>query len=351
MLLRRQPALQIRAGAFPPLFPWGLQFLRNCRAEKYQQNTRAVLRLAMLSREELAGFTAHETTDFDLRKTGKLHLYQVRSQLQAASALVTMKNQLGFRQEIWGREECLQREPALRAYQGPLAGGVFSPLDESGDTFKLIERLTASCARSGHFDLLSNTEVTGFKAAKGMIRWVKTSHDKLAADAYVICAGAQSPRIAKTLGLKLPIVPVKGYSVTVPAWDAAPKINLTDTTHKIVFTRLGERLRIAGMMEFAGSDRRISKDRIEYLRRLASTILPQAGDYAQLLASWSGLRPMTPDGVPIIGPTDWKNLWLNVGHGMLGSTLAFGSARLVAELIDDMASNIDPADYSLWRYA
>ena len=177
-------------------------------------------------------------------------------------------------------------------------------------------------------------EVEGFRTAPGSIQAVHSKGRELQADAYVLCAGAESPRLLKGLLAGLPIIPVKGYSITVPALPGAPQINLTDTHHKIVFTRLGDRLRVAGLMEFAGWDRGISTAQIERLLRLAEQLLPQAGDYRKLEASWAGLRPMTPDGVPVIGPTRWDNLWLNIGHGMLGSTLAFGSARLLADLID-----------------
>ena len=350
MFCGRQPALKIRFGAFPQVLPWGLQFLINCNAEKYAENTKSVLSLAKLSREEMKLYTRTQTQDFNFRETGKLHLYKESLQLQRASSLVALKNRLGYKQEVWNREQCLSREPALKKYQGSLAGGIFSPLDQSGDTFKLIQRLTEYCLQTGRCGIVTKVEINGLYASNGTICYVNTSNDKLSADAYVLCAGAESARLIRTLGEKLPIVPVKGYSVTFPALLEAPEINLTDTHHKIVFTKLGEYLRVAGMMEFAGQNLLIRKDRIEYLIQLARSLLPQAGDYEQLLACWTGLRPMTPDGVPIIGPSRWKNLWFNTGHGMLGSTLAFGSARLIADQIDGADCEINPASYQARRF-
>jgi D-amino-acid dehydrogenase len=272
--------------------------------------------------------------EFDFRQTGKLHLYRDPAMLERAESMAAIKNRLGFGQEIWDEARCRAAEPALTQYRESLAGGVFSPLDQSGDTYKLIEALRQKCLKSGRCELFTATEVVGFKTDRGQIRAVRYNSRELEADAYVLCAGAESPRLLNRLGVDLPILPVKGYSITVPALPGAPQINLTDTHHKIVFTQLGDRLRVAGLMEFAGWDRRVSPHQIKHLIRLAERLLPQAGDYRRLQASWAGLRPMTPDGVPVIGPTPWGNFWLNIGHGMLGSTLAFGSARLIADLIE-----------------
>jgi D-amino-acid dehydrogenase len=193
-------------------------------------------------------------------------------------------------------------------------------------------------------------EIEGFRVDREQVVGIRSSKQELHADAYVVCAGADSPRLLKGLGYSLPIVPVKGYSITVPALAGAPALNLTDTYHKIVFTRLGSRLRVAGLMEFAGWNREITKSQIARLLRLAQGALPKAGEYAQLEASWAGLRPMTPDGVPIIGPCRWRNLWLNIGHGMLGSTLAFGSARLIADLIDGRDAPLEAKRFFAGRF-
>ena len=334
LLLGRHRSLQLHLAAFPQVIPWGLRFLRQCTPARFTANTRAVLGLARLSRDEMEQYLSGQAAEFDFRHTGKLHLYRDQSLLRGAEDMVALKNQLGFGQEIWDETRCRAAEPALAGYPGSMAGGVFSPLDQSGDSYKLIEALHRQCLDTGRCELFTGLEVAGFRTARGSIQAVRYNNGELQADAYVLCAGAESPRLLKSLGAGLPIIPVKGYSITVPALPGAPQINLTDTHHKIVFTRLGDRLRIAGLMEFAGWDRRISAAQIERLLRLAEQLLPQAGDYRKLQASWAGLRPMTPDGVPVIGPTQWDNFWLNIGHGMLGSTLAFGSARLLADLVD-----------------
>jgi D-amino-acid dehydrogenase len=279
--------------------------------------------------------------EFDFRQTGKLHLYRDPELLRRAETMVAVKNSLGFGQEIWDEARCRASEPALAPYREPLTGGVFSPLDQSGDTYKLIEGLRKQCLQSGRCEIFTGLEVEGFEQGQGLIQRVLSHSRELHADAYVLCAGAESPRLLRRLGVALPIIPVKGYSITVPALPGAPQINLTDTHHKIVFTRLGNRLRVAGLMEFAGWNRRIAGSQIEHLLRLAEQLLPLAGEYRNLQAGWAGLRPMTPDGVPVIGPTRWRNFWLNIGHGMLGSTLAFGSARLLADLIEGRDLSLD----------
>jgi D-amino-acid dehydrogenase len=334
LLMGRGRAVQLDLLTLVRILPWGLRFLSNCTAARFSENTQSVLRLAWLSRQEMEDYLSRYSVEFDFRQTGKLHLYRDPTQLRRAESMVTLKNSLGFGQEVWDEGQCLAAEPALQAYRGSLAGGIFSPLDQSGDTYKLIQHLRQACRQTGRCELFTELEIEGFRVDRDRIVGIRSSSREMHADAYVLCAGAESPRLLKRLGFYLPIVPVKGYSITVPALPGTPEINLTDTHNKIVFTRLGKRLRVAGLMEFAGWNREITQSQIERLLRLAEGALPKAGKYASLEASWAGLRPMTPDGVPVIGPSRWRNLWLNIGHGMLGSTLAFGSARLIADLIE-----------------
>jgi D-amino-acid dehydrogenase len=351
MLLDRQSGLKITPAALPEIIPWGLRFLRHCTGDKHRKNTQRVLSLAKLSHEEMVRYVREQTPDFDFRQTGKLHLYRDPLQLQRAVPLVNLKNSLGFGQEIWNPQRCLAAEPALKDYSGPLAGGIFSPLDQSGDSYKLIQVLRDDCLQSGRCEFHFATEVDGFLAKGVEITGIRTAKGAFSADVYVLCAGAESPRLLQTIGMRLPVLPIKGYSITVPALSGAPALNLTDTQHKIVYTRLGDRLRVAGLMEFSGWNRQIDKEPVEYLLRLAKKLLPTAGDYSQLDDHWAGLRPMTPDGTPIIGPTRWRNLWLNTGHGMLGSTLALGSARHIAALLDGGSSPIDAEEFLAERFA
>ncbi len=350
MLLKHNEALRIHLSAFPELLPWSIWFLRHCTAKKFTENTQKVLQLARLSREEMERYRGEQAPAYHFRETGKLHLYRDPQQLQRVMALVKLKNALGFRQEIWNEEDCLSKEPALQDYTGTLAGGVFSPLDQSGDTFALVQSLYQVCQGSGRCGFHLDTEVVGFHARGSSITGVQTGNAVLNADAYILCAGAGSRRLLRSIGVRVPIAPVKGYSVTVPAHSSAPEINLTDTQHKIVFTKLADKLRIAGLMEFTGLDLQVRKDRIDHLLQLAKKVLPQAGDYLKPESSWAGLRPMTPDGAPIVGSTQWGNLWLNTGHGMLGSTLAFGSARHIADLLDGEVSPLDQDGFMVERF-
>lgn len=350
LLLGKHGALTVNNHAFPELLPWGIRFLRNCTSTRYIENTKRVLRLARLSREEMGRYLSEQNPDFDFRTTGKLHLYRDPATLQRVSSLVKLKNLLGFGQEIWNAQQCRAAEPALQCYPEPFAGGVFSPLDQSGDTFKLIQALQSECRESGRCEFRLKSEVYGIRVKQADVTSIQTSKEVLSADAYILSAGTESSRLLRNLGVRLPIIPVKGYSITVPALPSAPEINLTDTHNKIVFTKLGDKLRVAGMMEFAGRNPQICQERVDHLLRLAKKVLPSAGDYSRPIAYWAGLRPLTPDGVPIIGPTQWRNLWLNTGHGMLGSTLSLGSARLIADLLDGGQIPIERGDYQAERF-
>ena len=350
LLATRDGPLSIKPAGLPTLLGWGARFLRNCTPRRFLKHTLSVLQLALASREELGRFLATTPEPFDFRATGKLHIYAHARRLNQVEGLVRLKNRHGLQQTIWDAAACRQHEPALKEYQGPLAGGVYSPLDQSGDTYRLIQALQQTCIRSGLCTIRSQVNLDSFNIKGNGIDCIQTSVGDLSADTYVMCAGADSANLLRESGIRLPMIPVKGYSVTVPARTGAPTINLTDTRHRIVYTKLGERLRVAGIMEFAGYDRRVCEQRIENLLATARQSLPQAGDYARPLSSWAGLRPMTPDGMPIVGRGSWRNLWINTGHGMLGTTLAFGSARLLADLIDGREPAIDAARYSFRRF-
>ncbi len=350
LVLGRDPGLSLHPAALPELIPWGFRFLRECSRAKYLRNIQAILELASLSRRELQTFVASNPLEFDFRATGKLHLYAHKEKLQQALSLLEIKSAMGFQQVACTREQCLAAEPALSFYQGKLAGGVYSPLDQSGDAYKLVEGLKVACLDTGRCDLRLLTEIVGFECRSGRVSGIRTATELLAADAYVLCAGTGSAALLEQLGIRLPVVPVKGYSITVPALTNAPRINLTDTVHKVVFTKIGDRLRVAGLMEFSGLNYQPEQKKTDQLLRLASELMPKAGEYDAVDARWAGLRPMTPDGRPIIGPSRLGKLWLNIGHGMLGNTLAFGSARLLVERLEGLESPIEPSLFHPKRF-
>jgi D-amino-acid dehydrogenase len=349
MIMGRDPAFELHLSADPRLISWSLRFLRNCTAERARRNTRNVLRLALYSRERLHALLQHEPLDFDFRQEGKLHLYADAAALEKARGRVFAKSGWGCPQEVLTADECRAREPALSGWRGPIAGGVFSPLDESGDAYRFTETLAAACQRAGA-DMHFATQVTGFEARRGSVQAVLTDQGRICGDRYVLALGAQSALLDRDLGMSLPVYPLKGYSVTVPVGPTAPKLSITDTNRKVVFCVLGQRLRIAGMAELAGYDEATSPQKIRGLLDAGRNAFPQGGDYTQVEHQWAGFRPVTPDSAPLLGASDYSNLLLNTGHGMLGWTLACGSAALVADLVDGAEPGIDMDGLTLERF-
>lgn len=349
MVLGRDPAFELQLSADPKLVAWGLRFLRNCTGERALRNTRNVLRLALYSRERLHALLQEQPLEFDYRRDGKLHVHADAAGLAKARERVALKAAWSCPQEVLSADQCRDREPALRAWQGEIAGGVFSPLDESGDAYRFTEALAAACRQAGA-EFLFATRVTGFEAKGGAVQAVVTDRGRLGADVYVLALGPQSPLLDRDLGLSLPVYPLKGYSVTVPVGPLAPKLSITDTQRKVVYCVLGQRLRIAGMAELAGYDEQTDPSKIERLLAAGRSAFPEGGDYGQRQHEWVGFRPATPDSAPILGPSAYSNLLLSTGHGMLGWTLACGSATVVADLVDGRAPAIDLDGLTLDRF-
>jgi D-amino-acid dehydrogenase len=310
-----------------------------------------VLGLSLYSRRMLQQVQEREGLDFDYRRKGKLHLYFDESTLAAAKPLIKLKNRLGCRQRILSAQHCVNREPALRHAARGIVGGVFSPLDESGDTYALTRGLADACTANGPVRFSFGCTVRSIQRRNGDITGVLTKRGVVDADAYVICAGASSARLCHSLGLRLPIQPAKGYSITLPAGTSPPRVSITDTRAKTVYSLLADRLRIAGLLEFAGFDHNKDNTRIYRLFHTARGDFPQAADFEGELQTWCGLRPLTPDSAPIIGATPYMNLYLNTGHGMLGSTLACGSAVLIADIVEGRRPGVDPIGFALERFA
>jgi len=341
LFLGFEPAFDIKLSADPALLSWGWRFLRNCTKTRAAFNTKNILRLALYSRLKLHQILAHQTIRFNYQQNGKLLIYiniNKKDFLRAAKQ-TEIKNQWGCQQQVLTQAECLAKEPALKSIANDIVGGIFSPLDESGDAYLFTTALAKLCAASGKVQFFYNTEIKELVVDKGRISQVKTADNHYSADAFVMCLGAESPLLCRTIGLKLPIYPLKGYSITVPATPAAPSINITDVHHKIVYSTLGDNLRIAGMLEMCGYD--ASLDEAKWKKRILQAALvsfPAAGDYRQI-TPWTGFRAGTPDSAPLLGRTCYSNFYLNTGHGMLGWTLACGSAAVVSDIIN----NSEPA--------
>jgi D-amino-acid dehydrogenase len=328
------PAFRIRVRLSPPFLAWGLKFLANCTATRFTENTRAVLRLALSSRVALDRLR-HRYPDLSFHHgtSGKLHLYDDRAKLQRAAASMDLKNRLGCEQRVLSRDETLAVEPALSVSGRAFVGAIYSPLDEAGDPRAFTQALATIAAREYAMDIMPRTVAERFILDRGRIRAVDTSRGPIEGDVFVLATGTDVPALARTAGLRVPIAAMKGYSITLPATQEAPVVSITDTRAKIVFCRLGDRLRIAGMAELGRLDASIDARRIDVLLNAARACLPAAARWQEDPHPWAGLRPMTPDSRPIIGATRLSNLFLNCGHGMLGWTLACGSAELTARCV------------------
>jgi D-amino-acid dehydrogenase len=332
----RDAAFRIKPALDSRLLSWGTQFLKNCTARRESQNTQAVLNLALRSRDALQQLLKEHPIAFDHRQAAKLHVYTQDKAFQAAIKKAQLKTDWGYLQEILTPEQCLAKEPGLNRYSNHIAGGIYSPQDEVGDPYRFSVALREICQTEFHATFLLNTRIEQLVRHGNRIKQVETTRGVIEADAYVLALGPQSAQLVKTAGITLPIYPIKGYSITVPATDQAPQVSITDTDHKMVYCTLGDKLRIAGIADMVGDNETTDPRRIEQLIRTAQQRFPQAGDYSRILHQWSGLRPATPNSIPLIGRSTLENLFLNTGHGMLGWTLACGSGAVIAALVEDI---------------
>lgn len=317
------------------LAAWLLRFLANCTRARTQRNIERALRVALYSRRQLATVRAETNIAYDQLTRGILHIFRDRREYEAALPAVELMNRLGCERRIVDGDGCVALEPALALARSDLIGGMFSPDDESGDAHTFTVRLAEKAEALGA-DFRCNTEVARLLVSGRRIEAAETAAgDEIAADMFVVALGSYSPLLLKPLGLALPVVPAKGYSVTIPieGHQGAPTVSLIDDEFKMVYSRLGERLRVAGTAEFAGYDASVTEARARFLLQKAIGLFPDCGD-ASRAEFWAGLRPSTPDGVPVIGRAPgFDNLLLNTGHGTLGWTMAAGSGRLASDLI------------------
>ncbi len=334
----------------PALWSWGLRFLANCTEGRTRINTERTLRVALYSRAALRELRAETGIRYDQRQQGILHFYRDKREFQHALHAAEVMAAHGLPREPLTPGECVTVEPALYGAQRDLAGGLFSPYDESGDAHKFTQELARMAAEHGVV-FLHDLDIKALLAEGDHVTGVATGDGRVMADATVLALGSYSPLLAKTIGLRLPIYPAKGYSATIAVTDPgeAPTVSLTDDENKLVYTRLGERLRIAGTAELAGWDRDMTPVRAQAVVRKAKALFPHAGDY-EAAELWAGLRPVTPDSVPILGPTRFANLWLNTGHGTLGWTMCCGSGRILADLISGRRPEIDMDGLTLARF-
>ena len=332
------------------MLAWMMQMLRNCTAERYAVNKSRMLRLAAYSRTSLADVRAETGIAYDARMQGTLQLFRTQQQLDASAKDVKALAADGVPYKVLDRDGCIRVEPALTHVREKIVGGLLTPKDETGDCFKFTEALAARAAALG-VRFAYGTQVRGLDVENGRVRGVLTDRERMTADAVVVALGSFSPLLLRPLGIRLPVYPVKGYSLTIPITDPsrAPESTVMDETYKIAITRLGDRIRVGGMAEISGYTNDLGHARRRTLDHSVTDLFP-GGDLRRA-SFWSGLRPMTPDGTPVIGQTKIAGLFLNTGHGTLGWTMSCGSARLISDLVSGRKPEIDAADLAISRYS
>ena len=325
---------------------WGLQFLRECTPARTRHNIAQIVRLGSYSRDMLQQLRRDTGITYDERTQGILHFYTSQKEFDSAEGPAAQMRALGCDRRVISADQALRLEPALRHIRPQLAGATYTAEDESGDANRFARELVKRCEADGVQFLMSHT-VTALREAGGRIDHVEATDSegrfqRLRADAYVLAMGSLSPLYAQPLGIRLPIYPAKGYSVTMPVKDAAMahQVSLTDDEYKLVFSRLGDRLRIAGTAEFNGYDRDLNRVRCEANVKRVEQLFPGAGDSEQA-QFWTGLRPATPSNVPIIGRSKLPNLFLNTGHGTLGWTHSCGSGKSIARIVSGLAPEVN----------
>ncbi|WP_447739197.1 D-amino acid dehydrogenase [Pseudomonas laurentiana] len=327
-LLQGESPLRLRLRLDPAQWRWLLAFTLACRRSVNRRNAGQLLELALHSQAVLAQWREDDGLgEFAWRRNGKLVAFRSeRAFAQGRDQLMDPASQ-----QVLAAAELRALEPALDG--APFVGGVFTAGEEVGDCHLFCQRLAALLRASGQCRLLLGRPVTQLVQHKGQVVALQLGDERLGVEQLVLCAGHRGPSLALP-GLKLPIYPLKGYSLTAPisAGHRAPEVSLTDYERKIVYARLGQQLRVAAMVDIVGFDESVEKRRLQSMRRLALETLPKAADYGQAV-EWAGMRPATPTGVPIIGGTVYRNLWLNLGHGALGLTLACGSAQRLARMM------------------
>ncbi|MCG6573188.1 D-amino acid dehydrogenase [Pseudomonas sp. AF32] len=335
-MLRGDSPLKLRPRLDPAQWRWMASFIGACRTSINRRNGAHLLRLALLSQATLQGWREDDRLDgFDWRRNGKLVTFRDAGHFEHARKRVTDN----LHQQVLGAAECAELEPALNGV--PFVGGIYTPNEEVADCHGFCQQLAARLRASGRCEFLMGRTVTRIHHADGRVKALESGGQLFPVDHLVIAAGHRSAALGLP-GVRMPLYPLKGYSLTAPigARHRAPELSITDYDRKIVYARIGEQWRVAAMVDIVGFDPSPDPRRLALIKRQARETFPLAADYEHA-SEWAGMRPATPSGVPLIGATRYPNLWLNLGHGALGFTLACGSARLLSELIRQREPSID----------
>ncbi len=349
MLMTHRP-LVIRPLLEPAMWRWMALMLRNCTEAAYHVNKARMVRLAEYSRDCLRALRAETGLHYDDRQSGTLQLFRTQKQLDHVAEDTAVLDEGGVPYALLDHAGCVAAEPALAHARGRFLGGLRLPGDETGDAHQFTQRLAALAAERG-VAFRYGCRVERLVSEAGRITGVVAGGQTHTADAFVLALGSYSRELLAPLGIAIPVYPVKGYSITVPIGNeaGAPVSTVMDETYKVAITRLGDRIRVGGTAELAGFSAVLSEPRRATLAYSVGNLFPEGGDVRKA-TFWTGLRPMTPDGTPIIGPTRMDNLWLNTGHGTLGWTMSCGSGRVLADLMSGRPPEIEAADLAVARY-
>lgn len=342
--------LLVRYGALPKMWQWGLKFMANCTEERFRRNTLVNLRLALHSLAMLQKIRAETSIDYDLRTHGVLKIYTNAQSLSSGIATAKFLSGSGLTFAEADVADCVRRVPALQATARSLVGGIYFPRDEIGDCHKFTTALAQRCAELGvvfHY----GTTVTGLERGSGGITAVATSRGVMRADRFVVAMGSFAPLLLKQVGIRVPIYPVKGVTITVPgqAWSDRPTLPVIDDGRIFGLVPLGDRMRVSGSAEVASYDTTPSPARCQAILNNVVSVFP---DFARCVDPatakyWAGVRPVTPSGTPILGRSPIANLFIAAGHGHLGWTMGCGSGEVMAALVTENAASIDTSGFAL----
>jgi D-amino-acid dehydrogenase len=323
------------------MWAWCWLFLQNCTEERSLLNTSRKVRLCRYSQTQLQALTAAEELTYERISRGLLYLYRDEAAFASGVAHMAILTENGLPLETLDPQAAIEKEPALAATRDKLAGAIYCPTDESGDAYLFTKALYERCVAHG-VTFQFNTEILGAKASADQIERIETSQGPLTADRYVLALGAYSPFFGRKLGYRLAVYPVKGYSVTLPieSGHTPPELGGVDEKHLVAWARFGNRLRFTATAEFAGYDTRYAPADFTHMQQTARELFPNGADYSRP-SYWAGLRPMTPEGTPIIGATRHRNLFINTGHGHMGWTMSCGTARVLTDIMQGRKPELD----------
>lgn len=349
-LLQKHAPFTVRPTSDPFQLRWMLKMFANCTPAAYAVNKGRMVRLAEYSRDCMKQLRGELALDYEGRQLGTLQLFRSQAQLDASQRDIAVLEEYGVPYQSLNADGCEEVEPALARVRGKVVGGLRLPGDETGDCFRFSQALADEARKLG-VSFVFNCAIDEVEIAKGRAVAVRAGEQRFQADAIVCALGSYGTGFLRPLGIELPVYPVKGYSLTLPMTDAegAPRSTVLDETYKVAITRFDERIRVGGMAELSGFNLALNPRRHDTLAMVVRDLFPQGGNLEQA-TFWAGLRPMTPDGTPLVGPSPIPGLWLNTGHGTLGWTMAAGSGQLLSDLISGNTPDISDEGLTLARY-